>query len=92
MTKYIQKPREVDAVQWFPGVEIEGVHITPGEQGVDYGSGLNVGMASIKTINGREQVKTGDWIITNETGEKEVCRANRFAQSYEPMFEPIPSV
>lgn len=34
MAKFIQKPREAEATQWFPGV-----HITRGKPGIDYRSG-----------------------------------------------------
>jgi hypothetical protein len=83
--KFRKKPIEIEAVQWFPGVEIEGLHFTEGEPGANYGCGIPGVMVSIHTLEGPMRVKPGDWIITGVKGEKYPCRSDIFEMTYESV-------
>lgn len=72
MAKYRKKPVVIEATQWFPGVEIEGV------------ANLNSpDVALVKTLEGDMYVKPGDWIITGVKGEKYPCKPDIFEATYE---------
>lgn len=86
--KFRKRPIVVEAEQWFPGKELPGVVFTPGERGVDYGSGVLGMMVTIMTPEGRMRVSPGDWIITGIKGEKYPCKPDIFAATYEPVGEP----
>ncbi len=77
--KFRKKPVVIEAEQWFPGKQIDGVieenNMTP------YGK---VGPAAwIKTLEGRHEVTPGDWIITGIKGEKYPCKPDIFEATYE---------
>lgn len=38
----------------------------------------------IETLEGRMEVRVGDWVITGVKGEKYSCRADIFQETYEP--------
>lgn len=81
--KYRKRPIVIEAEQWFPGKEIEGVRITEGEPGVNYGSGIPGAMALIHTLEGSMRVQPGDWIITGVNGERYPCKPDIFEKTYE---------
>lgn len=70
--KFRKKPVVIDAVQWFPGVTVDGVN-------VDYRNDV----ASIATLEGEMIVSPGDWIITGVKGEKYPCKPDIFEMTYE---------
>lgn len=72
MPKFRKKPIIVEAVQWFPGKEVEGVI-----ERVTYGY--------IET--GSYIVDAGDWVITRTTGERYPCKDAIFRATYEPIGE-----
>lgn len=39
--------------------------------------------------NDNIQVHPGDWIITGANGEKNLCRASAFPDTYEPVDHPL---
>lgn len=88
--KYRKKPVIIEAEQWFPGVEIEGVEIVQRE-GVIGGKGhgemrfLQDPIAVIQTLEGEMKVSPGDWIITGMKGERYPCKPDIFAATYEPV-------
>lgn len=87
--KFKKKPVVIDAVQYFPGVKIDGLHIVRGEQGVDYGSGVLGEQVLIKTLESNTfVVSKGDWIITGVKGEKYACKPDIFELTYDPVVEP----
>lgn len=83
--KYRKKPVVIEATQWFPGVEIDGVICKPDlmflgsvkEYGEKYG-------AEINTLEGPLHVSPGDWIITGVKGERYPCKPDIFELTYEP--------
>ena len=62
----------VEAEQWFPGIEIEGVE--------EKARGV---YATIETLEGTHIVSAGDWIITGVAGERYPCKPEIFAATYE---------
>ena len=71
MPKYRKKPVVVEAEQWFPGKNIEGV----------FGDGDR---HYIVTLEGMVRVSSGDYIITGVNGEKYPCKPDIFEKTYEP--------
>jgi hypothetical protein len=80
MGLYRKKPVVIEAVQWWPGTEIDGViYKAPIEGEVPHGD------AWIKTLEGTMTVSPGDWVITGVKGEKYPCKPDIFAATYEPV-------
>lgn len=83
MAKYRKESVIVEAEQWFPGKEIEGVYPIPeGERGAFY--------AYIRTLEGRMTVSPGDYVITTAQGKRYPCREDIFLAKYEPAGESKP--
>ena len=76
MAKFRKRPVVVEAVQWFPGVAIEGV--TERAMGT---------YAYIRTLEGGRIVSIGDWVITGVAGEKYPCNPRIFEATYDPVAE-----
>ncbi len=78
MPKFRKKPVVIEAEQWFPGREIEGVVCNP----------LNHPLMSdahyVKTVNGWAHIEPGEWIITGVKGEFYPCKPDIFEATYEP--------
>ncbi len=85
--KFRKRPVVIEAEQWFPGKEIEGLIFEPGEYGCDYGCGIPGTMVLIKTLEGHMKVRPGDWIITGIAGERYPCKDEIFKATYEPVEE-----
>lgn len=88
--RYRKKPVEIEAVQWWPGIEIEGVEIVQ-RDGVIGGKGHGEmrfpqrPKAIIRTLEGEMEVSPGDWIITGVAGEKYPCKPYIFVATYEAV-------
>ena len=89
MAKYVKKPIVIEAEQWFPWSNVDGV--VPG-----FVSGcLNIrddgvgcpDIAHIHTLEGPLQVSESDWIITGIKGEKYPCKPDIFEATYTPVEE-----
>ncbi len=76
--KFRKKPIVIDAEQWFPGKEIEGVSVR---------SPTCNPFGEIDTLEGRMFVSPGDWIITGVNGEKYPCKPDIFEKTYEIVEE-----
>jgi hypothetical protein len=74
MAKFRKRPILVDAIQWFPGIDIEGVFDNEGD-----GTGVHF----IKTLEGLIEVSPGDWIITGIKGERYPVKPDIFGATYE---------
>jgi hypothetical protein len=86
MASFRKRPVVIEAVQWFPGVEIDGVEMEPCDlprHDPEYpcAAGRH---PYIKTLEGRMSVSAGDWIITGVQGERYPCKPDIFALTYEP--------
>lgn len=76
--KFRKKPIIIEAEQWFPGKDIEGVVLTTD---IDITEPYPV----IETLEGELLVKPGDWIITGIAGERYPCKDSIFKETYEPV-------
>lgn len=77
MAKYRKKPIVIEAEQWFPGAEIDGVYNGKSVSGM-------IDMGFIFTPEGEMSAYSGDWIITNIImGELYVCKQDVFEKTYE---------
>lgn len=89
--KFRRKPEIVEAVQWFPGVEIDGVTIDQKLSGYAYegpddtaGRPMYHHTAWITESRPRREVARGDWVIRNRHGELFVMDTRTFKTLYEP--------
>jgi hypothetical protein len=78
MPKFRKRPVVIEAVQWFPGVPVEGVIEGPYISGDE-----QLYAARCPTLEGVFGVTPGDWIITGVQGEKYPCKPDIFAQTYD---------
>ena len=78
LQKYRRK-ETVEAVQWFPGLKIDGILEDPAGSIVRTLDG-----DIIKTPEGYIKLNSGDWIV-DISGKKQICRADKFEKLYEPM-------
>jgi uncharacterized protein YlzI (FlbEa/FlbD family) len=85
MGKYRKLPIVVEAEQWFPGKEIDGVDVLWVENPSDNLPQLY--QAFIRTLEGEMRVSIGDWIITGVNGEKYPCKSDIFEKTYEKVDE-----
>ena len=74
--KYKKRPVVVEADQWFPDKQINGVVVLDNE-------------VFIETLEGKMKVNPGDFIITGVVGEKYPCRHDIFIRTYEEVSDDI---
>lgn len=100
LKKFRKKQVIVQAKQWFPDREVEGVEpldaldlrtearlrhaLPPGASLEHYGW--------IATLEGGHVVSPGDWIITGVENEKYPCKPSVFEATYEPVDEAPRSI
>lgn len=84
MEKYRKKPIVIEAEQWYPGVEIEGVDESAACQLVNH---LTPDQAWVETLEGGHVVSSGDWIIIGVAGERYPCKPDIFEMTYEKEME-----
>ena len=79
--KFRKKPIVVEAVQYFKGVEIDGLEfnwdnnpMTPDE-------------VTVVTPEGRVGVSEGSWVVIGVNGELYPCKDDIFQKTYEPVEE-----
>lgn len=84
--KFRKKPVVIEATQWFPGIEIEGVvtEIKMGMPADIWEMVRDDGKGAIHTLEGWHIVSPGDWVITGVNGEKCPCKPDIFEKTYEP--------
>lgn len=86
---FISIPTEIQAEQWFPGKQVEGVSETiyTWVDGTVIGKS---GYGSVTTIHGQEtSVAPGDWIITEPDGIHHYpCKPDVFAARYRLKESP----
>lgn len=98
MARYKLNPVFIEAVQYKAGME-DGFNFYPIMSGQFICSMTNEEMKTkpypkanripfIETFYGRKQVKAGDYIITGEDGQRNVCDAKTFKDCYSPVVEP----
>jgi hypothetical protein len=80
MSKFRTKFVTIDAIQWYQGIEVEGL-----EEWVDlWGQSFDY-IKLMHTTNGPTPVREGDWIVTGPKGAKQVCSPDIFVKTYEPV-------
>jgi hypothetical protein len=77
MPLFIKRPIVVEAVQWYPGVEIDGLDIRISSNRSFVAEGI------ITTSNGHMTVRAGDYIVTGVKGEKYPVEQDAFLLTYE---------
>jgi hypothetical protein len=82
LSKYRKKPVVIEAEQWFPGADVDGVHSGPS---VRVTHNLAEDQGWIDTLEGGHVVSPYDWIITGVAGEKYPCKPDIFEQTYESV-------
>lgn len=87
MPKYRKKPVVVEAEQWFPGKEVEGVMDKAMLSEVWFGAKAEDGRYFIRTLEGDMIVMPGDYIITGVKGERYPCKPDIFEETYELVEE-----
>ena len=81
MPRYRKRPLIVEAEQWAPGKQVDGL-----TEGV-YMYGVQKFYARLQTDDGYQGVHEGDYIITGVGGEQYACRPDIFEETYEPVTE-----
>lgn len=82
MAKFRKKPVVIEAYQWQPGMNTNGIV----EEGV-YKDGPFEGCkyAQIKSLEGPHLIKPGYWVITGIKGEHYGCEPEIFEATYEEV-------
>lgn len=80
MARFRKRPAaEVDAVQWFPGKEVAGVHLLSAADNLYY----------VNTAHGwRVYLAPGDWVIREPVLTEELyysCKPDIFSATYEAV-------
>ena len=83
--KFRKKPIVIDAEQWFPGRQVDGVVI----QSAEFGLAFIRTSKRNKMLSRKRFVSPGDWIITGIKGEKHLCKPDVFEATYE-VVEEVP--
>ena len=76
MAKWRKKPVVIEAEQWFPNKDIDGVcycNESPSPHN-----------PHIHTLEGPHLISVGDYIITGVKGERYPCKPDIFLLTYEP--------
>jgi hypothetical protein len=86
--KFRKKPVVIEAEQWFPGKNVDGV------EEFDTGDPLTEVMGRIVTLEDHKgsthYVSPGDWVITGVAGEKYACKDPIFKATYDPVEPEVP--
>ncbi len=93
MPKFVKLPVVIDAIQWFPGMEVEGVvkRFNPNKVRIMYPEGgkparvTDGWVSGVETLEGFMEVNPGDWIITGVEGERYPCKDSVFQASYKKV-------
>jgi hypothetical protein len=87
--KFRKRPVVIEAEQWSPGKEVDGVVMYQPPDAVigNRGGGEQRfpqdAYPVVNTLEGRMKVTPGDWIITGIKGEKYPCKPDIFEATYE---------
>lgn len=79
MARYRKIPVVIEAKQWYPGIQIDGVC------GCLKAPGAKMHLPHVHTLEGPLNVSHGDWIITGVEGEKYPCKDSVFKKTYEEV-------
>lgn len=79
--RYRKTPVEIDAEEWFPDTPVDGVEFPA----LNLHGNVNENHGIINTLEGKQIVLPGDWIITGAKGEKFPCKPDIFEMTYEKV-------
>lgn len=79
MAKYKRKPTTIEAIQWWPGMIVNGVEEFYDPNPTDRNQPYPV----VFTVNGPVKIEPGEWIITGINGETYPCKDEIFKKTYE---------
>lgn len=82
MSKYRRKPEAIDAIPFDPHKSWPAGMVSWKEAGYQP---RDMSWGYIETPEGKKHVMVGDWIITNEAGEHDLCKPGVFVATYEPV-------
>lgn len=91
MGKFIKKSVIIEAEQWWPNHDVEGVELYYPPDAIIGGKGHGTQVFkqdpyyAINTLEGMMRVNGGDWIITGIQGEKYPCKPDIFEATYDPV-------
>jgi hypothetical protein len=79
--RYRKRPVVIEATQWWPGLDVDGVIVVDGKWQ----------NAHIITLEGVMHVSPGDWIVTGVQQEKYPCKDEIFRATYEAVHDEVPA-
>lgn len=83
LRRYRKRPVTVEAQQWHPGVQIQGVNVRQFASGAD----RQLILAWFDDADGEpRKVRPGDWVVRDNDGELHVYRDAKFRD----LFEVLP--
>lgn len=85
MARYVSKPVYLEAEQWFPGKEINGVRIVPARTTPSLCGGDAIDLpeqAVVDTWQGTIGIEPGDYVFTNHRGERDALRKRAFEELF----------
>jgi hypothetical protein len=88
MARYRRIPEIVEAVQWFKHGDHPAVHRTAYDEVPGFKKAIVVPpdhpSGYLDTLNGRQCITAGDWIILDEQGQVWAMGADEFLCDFEP--------
>lgn len=85
MPLFRKKPIPIYARQWFHHGDHYAVTTIPADHPIDRHAIDPTTFGWVPTLEGGHIVTPGDWIITGVRGEHYPCKADIFAETYEPV-------
>lgn len=83
--RFRKKSALIEAEQWWPWKEVDGVILSPVLEPTDYNPSGEYGQ--IMMLEGITTCLPGDWIITDVNGERHPCKPDIFEKTYEVVTE-----
>lgn len=90
MRSYQRKSQKVKAVQWMdesPQSDFFTVTVENTRHQFPVMVNASGRFLCIKTFDGWDEIRPGDWIVVGQNGETRGCSDNKFRLLYEPEFE-----
>lgn len=87
MARFVKKPVEVEAIQYFREQNIHAVQDFFGDgNGRELIYKPEINEYAIRTLEGEMLLSHGDWIIKGVKGEFYPCKPDIFEATYEPVI------
>lgn len=82
MKRYFRGPEVVEAVRWFPGIEVEGVEPHPNP---DNRPNFNEHIFKTGTSTEWVYIQPGDFVVQFDDNLRGVLSADKFNSIYKPL-------